>query len=191
MTIKNAGAKVGATVSIGNRDKWRWMEKGECSKQSVDLTEIEEIETLKERKEVIQKYKNELCFKCEVLATCLEYIVHQDKKDKMPSTGLWGGTYGNERHPLVRAHRDTTIPVEDLVRRWIAKKALYDSRYILVITKEDSGEFLRESNVESLHGARIMQGKLRRSYSFPVVVTLIDNDTGETKIVDPASPRKR
>lgn len=181
MTTRNAKVKDGAIANID------WMKNGKC--RETDLTKIEDIEDIKARKATAEFYKQTLCFKCPVRDVCLSYIIQREYKDRVPPSGLWGGTYEKERAPLRRAFRDTRIPIEVLVSRWIANKALYDSKYLLSAVDKQTGETLKEINANTPHGVRIMQSKLRRQYSQIVEIWLLDTATGKKKLVDPSLPR--
>lgn len=185
MTTRNAKAKGGVIASTG--DRMEWMKKGKC--KETDLTTIDDIEDDKTRKATAEYYKNELCFKCPVRIECLTYIVVREYRDRVTPSGLWGGTYGIERSRLVRAFRDTDIEIDILISRWIANKAIYDSKYILKVKDAKTKQILKEANANTPHGVRVIQSKLRRKFEQEVEIWSLDTETGKSKLVDPSLPR--
>lgn len=181
MTTKTAKVVLGA---IANTD---WMMKGKC--KETDLTTLDDIKDHKTRKATAEYYKQTLCFQCPVRDVCLSYIIQREYKERVPPSGLWGGTYEKERTPLRRAFRDTRIPIEILVSRWIAGKALYDSKFLLTAVDKETRKDLKEVNANTPHGVRIMQGKLRRQYTQEIEVWVLDTTSGKSKLVDPSLPR--
>lgn len=91
MSIRNSQGRMPNSAPILLRKDLSWHTKGNCYKTNIDFY-LDDMPPSKKRTQRIEELKSQYCIPCPVRVDCLTDVVDQENRDKVPSSGIAGGT---------------------------------------------------------------------------------------------------